>query len=215
MSVREKPSTSSGTTFVRGGEALAAPNRRKKGDVNTTLGSVGFTAEETTSFYGKLVGLPSNVRLRTQLLPDVNPAASLGDSTGWMLPAADVESRVSSSCDPPNKLSESNIGFQLLKKSGWNEGTGLGATEQGRLNPVEPQLKQDRLGIGAELKTKKRVKSSYEERQHRREASKDVAEDVKEKGLSKKARKARAKAEREQQEALSKAFYREFWPENV
>jgi hypothetical protein len=113
MSVREKPSTSSGTTFVRGGEALAAPNRRKKGDVNTTLGSVGFTAEETTSFYGKLVGLPSNVRLRTQLLPDVNPAASLGDSTGWMLPAADVESRVSSSCDPPNKLSESNIGFQV------------------------------------------------------------------------------------------------------
>ena len=42
---------------------------------------------------------------------------------------------------------------------------------QGRLNPVEPQLKQDRLGIGAELQTKKRVKSSYE-RQHRREASK-------------------------------------------
>lgn len=43
---------------------------------------------------------------------------------------------------------------------------------QGRLNPVEPQLKQDRLGIGAELKAKKRVKSSYEERQHQRETSK-------------------------------------------
>lgn len=114
MSVREKPSTSAaGATFVRGGEALTAPNRRKQGDVNTTLGSVGFTAEETTSFYGKLVGLPSNVRLRTQLLPDVNPAAPLGNSIGWMQPAADVESRVSSICDPPNKLSESNIGFQV------------------------------------------------------------------------------------------------------
>lgn len=113
MSVREKPSTSAGITFVRGGEALAGPNRRKEGDVNTTHGSVGFTAEETTSFYGELVGLPSNVRLRTQLVPDVNLAASLGNSNGWMLPATDAERRVSSSCNPPHKLSESNIGFQV------------------------------------------------------------------------------------------------------
>lgn len=77
MSVREKPSTSAaGATFVRGGEALTAPNRRKKGDVIATCGSAAFTAEETISIYGKLVSLPSKVMLRTQLVADVNPAAA-------------------------------------------------------------------------------------------------------------------------------------------
>lgn len=71
---REKPSASAVTVFVRGGEALASPNRRKKGDVIATYGSAAFTAEETISIYGILVSLPSEVMLRTQLVADVNPA---------------------------------------------------------------------------------------------------------------------------------------------
>jgi hypothetical protein len=39
-------------------------SRKRKGDVNTADGAAAFTAEESTSFYGNLVGLPSNVRLR-------------------------------------------------------------------------------------------------------------------------------------------------------
>ena len=62
--------------------------------------------------------------------------------------------------------------MQLLKKSGWKEGTGLGATQQGRLDPVETHLKQDRRGIGADLKKKNMVILSSEERRSRSRALK-------------------------------------------
>ena len=35
-----------------------------------------------------------------------------------------------------HKLTEENIGFQLLQKAGWDEGTGLGAQQQGITAPV-------------------------------------------------------------------------------
>ena len=35
-----------------------------------------------------------------------------------------------------NRIDETNVGFQLLKKSGWSEGTGLGAQNSGILNPI-------------------------------------------------------------------------------
>lgn len=65
-----------------------------------------------------------------------------------------------------------NVFVQLLKKSGWKEGAGLGATEQGRLDPVESYLKQDRRGIGAGLKKKNKVILSSEERRNQRKALK-------------------------------------------
>ncbi|GMP92250.1 hypothetical protein CsSME_00042552 [Camellia sinensis var. sinensis] len=36
----------------------------------------------------------------------------------------------SSSSSEPRIIDSSNIGFQLLKKHGWKEGTGLGISEQ-------------------------------------------------------------------------------------
>eukprot|EP01038_Epipyxis_sp_PR26KG_P005008 gene5008-6994_t len=36
-----------------------------------------------------------------------------------------------------NKITENNIGFQLLKKSGWNEGDGLGLSNNGIINPIQ------------------------------------------------------------------------------
>ena len=35
-----------------------------------------------------------------------------------------------------HKLDASNKGYALLQKSGWQEGQGLGANQDGRLNPV-------------------------------------------------------------------------------
>ena len=35
-----------------------------------------------------------------------------------------------------HKLTEDNIGFKMLQKSGWDEGTGLGAQQQGITAPV-------------------------------------------------------------------------------
>jgi hypothetical protein len=47
-------------------------------------------------------------------------------------------------------IDSSNIGFQLLKKHGWKEGTGLGISEQGRLEPVQTYLKNNKRGLGAD-----------------------------------------------------------------
>jgi tuftelin-interacting protein 11 len=40
------------------------------------------------------------------------------------------------------------IGFKLLSKMGWTTGTGLGSASEGRINPVDQQLRPTRLGIG-------------------------------------------------------------------
>uniref|UniRef100_A0A803Q5L1 G-patch domain-containing protein n=1 Tax=Cannabis sativa TaxID=3483 RepID=A0A803Q5L1_CANSA len=55
-------------------------------------------------------------------------------------------------------IDPSNIGFKLLKKHGWKEGTGLGISEQGRLEPVEACLKNNKRGLGADKGKKKVLK---------------------------------------------------------
>ncbi|KAK7259744.1 hypothetical protein RIF29_25357 [Crotalaria pallida] len=37
---------------------------------------------------------------------------------------------------------------ELLKKHGWKEGTGLGISEQGRIEPVETYVKNNKRGLG-------------------------------------------------------------------
>ncbi|KAJ1400172.1 G-patch domain [Sesbania bispinosa] len=58
-------------------------------------------------------------------------------------------------------INPSNIGFQLLKKHGWKEGTGLGISEQGRLEPVETHVKNNKRGLGADQVKKKAVKPDH------------------------------------------------------
>jgi splicing factor 4 len=48
-----------------------------------------------------------------------------------------------------NKLGESNLGFQLLKKAGWTEGGGLGAGGSGIAEPVQMSTRNtDDAGVG-------------------------------------------------------------------
>ncbi|XP_057425057.1 uncharacterized protein LOC130718477 isoform X1 [Lotus japonicus] len=47
----------------------------------------------------------------------------------------------------------------LLKKQGWKEGNGLGISEQGRLEPMETCVKNNKRGLGADKGKKKAVKS--------------------------------------------------------
>ncbi|KAG0610630.1 hypothetical protein M758_7G079700 [Ceratodon purpureus] len=211
VSLRGNSSAVDRISFVRGGEQVSV-SRKRKGDVNTADGAAGFTAEESSSFYGNLVGLPENVRLR----------GSFGGDSNWGLSGASGREEAGgdgggrwepSGSGTSGNLSESNIGFQLLKKSGWKEGTGLGATEQGRLDPVKTHFQPDRRGIGADVK--KKVILSSEERRSQKKTLKDTEGGEKKKVLTKKARKALAKAEREREQAVAAAFYREFWPENV
>jgi hypothetical protein len=49
-------------------------------------------------------------------------------------------------------LKRNNKGYQMLMKLGWDEASGLGVNEQGRMNPIRTRLKLDRLGLGIEEK---------------------------------------------------------------
>jgi G-patch domain len=46
-------------------------------------------------------------------------------------------------------IPESNTGFQLLRKAGWQPGAGLGAESQGRRMPLEQSQQKGRQGLGA------------------------------------------------------------------
>jgi len=43
-------------------------------------------------------------------------------------------------------LPSSNVGYKLLRKAGWKEGSGLGAQEQGSIEPVQALVKKDKQG---------------------------------------------------------------------
>ena len=49
-------------------------------------------------------------------------------------------------------LPQSNRGFQMMLRSGWNPDKGLGSEGQGRQFPIKTVLKRDRLGIGIKSK---------------------------------------------------------------
>jgi len=59
--------------------------------------------------------------------------------------------------NPGFGISEANIGFQLMKKSGWDGVSGLGDDQTGKLFPVKTILKQDRRGLDTGDKKKSRV----------------------------------------------------------
>ncbi|GFP93990.1 hypothetical protein PHJA_001543400 [Phtheirospermum japonicum] len=136
----------------------------------------------------------------------VDEGASMG------LGMSTASNTASSSSSIP--IDSSNIGFQvaipvLLKKHGWKEGTGLGVSEQGRLEPVEAFIKKNKRGLGAD----KPEKAS-------KQPKNDDADDPKlpkrkAKGISKKMKKIQEFEKRLQQQEFDRDFFRMFWPDNV
>lgn len=110
-----------------------------------------------------------------------------------------------------NPVESFSIGFQLLKKCGWKEGTGLGATEQGRLHPIETHVKHDKRGIGAEKKLKLVISSTPKENDQKQ--AKTTQKKLK--TLSKRLRKLQAEEKRMKEQEFERAFFREFLPDNV
>ncbi len=80
---------------------------------------------------------------------DTSAAAAAPPGIG-PAPAETARSRARAAAGAPACIARSNVGFQLLEKAGWREGTGLGAKAQGPLEPVGAFVKADRRGIGAE-----------------------------------------------------------------
>lgn len=110
-------------------------------------------------------------------------------------------------------IDATNIGFQLLKKHGWKEGTGLGISEQGRLEPLEAYMKNNKQGLGAEKPRKIAVKAPYPSVCQNDDKEKLLSK--KAKALSKKKRKMQELEKQMQEKDFERAFFREFWPDNV
>ncbi|KAH6790619.1 D111/G-patch domain-containing protein [Perilla frutescens var. frutescens] len=106
-------------------------------------------------------------------------------------------------------IDSSNIGFKLLKKQGWKEGTGLGVYEQGRLEPIETIVKKNKRGLGAE-KAKKAIEQSKDNDKEDPKLRK-----IKVKGVSKKIRKIQEFEKQMQEKEFDREFFRMFWPDNV
>ncbi|KAL3840519.1 hypothetical protein ACJIZ3_025110 [Penstemon smallii] len=106
-------------------------------------------------------------------------------------------------------IDSSNIGFQMLKKHGWKEGTGLGISEQGRLEPVQAFIKKNKRGLGAEI-PKKVAKYSKNQDEELQKLPKKKA-----KGISKKMKKMQELEKRLQETEFDRTWFREFWPDNV
>ncbi|XP_010452862.1 PREDICTED: meiotically up-regulated protein C1442.13c isoform X2 [Camelina sativa] len=120
------------------------------------------------------------------------------------------ESSGSSSSLPA--INSSNIGFQLLKKHGWTEGTGLGVAEQGILVPVQAEPKNNKRGLGAEQPAKRKA---AQPKATASEHEKDEGDSKKSKKLSKKMRKMMEHEKHLQEKEFERAFFREFWPDNL
>ncbi|KAL0733416.1 hypothetical protein Bca4012_009626 [Brassica carinata] len=106
-------------------------------------------------------------------------------------------------------IDSSNIGFKLLKKQGWKEGTGLGISQQGILVPLQPELKNNRRGLGSIHTTKRKAAKTHSVATD----SKQVAKKTKK--LSKKMRKMIEHEKHLQEKEFERAFFREFWPDNL
>ncbi|CAA7041036.1 unnamed protein product [Microthlaspi erraticum] len=108
-------------------------------------------------------------------------------------------------------IKSSNIGFQLLKKQGWKEGTGLGIAEQGILVPLQTKPKYNKRGLGAG--------AGAETTTTRKAAKPPQATDSekvpnKTKKLSKQMRKLIEHEKYLEEKEFDRAFFREFWPDN-
>ncbi|KAI5057563.1 hypothetical protein GOP47_0027578 [Adiantum capillus-veneris] len=66
-----------------------------------------------------------------------------------------ARSTLESGFSASSSLTASNVGFRLLQKAGWREGSGLGVAEQGRLEPVDVLIKNDKRGIGSKVISQK------------------------------------------------------------
>ncbi|KFD58793.1 hypothetical protein M514_00486 [Trichuris suis] len=58
---------------------------------------------------------------------------------------------------PCFSLGQSNVGYKLLVKGGWNQASGLGKCQEGKWYPLKTILKRDRKGLGCPNSSKPRV----------------------------------------------------------
>ncbi|XP_059452894.1 uncharacterized protein LOC132183583 isoform X3 [Corylus avellana] len=86
--------------------------------------------------------------------------------------------------------------------------------KQGRLEPVQSFLKNNKRGLGAD-KVKKTAKKPYDTAASNEKNVLDDLPSKKCKTLSKRIRKMQEQEKRLEEKEFERVFYREFWPDNV
>ncbi|GAQ78511.1 hypothetical protein KFL_000140310 [Klebsormidium nitens] len=112
------------------------------------------------------------------------------------------------------KIPEENIGYKMLKKAGWNEKTGLGASGQGPLEPLNAHMKGDKRGIGAD-KQAKQVPGVSSTKKRKDVPESGTSADRGKRQLTRAELKQKKEREKEKEEAIAKYIYRAFAPDNV
>lgn len=90
----------------------------------------------------------------SQSIAAINRAAERRDKYGVDVPVEDEGEARSpvdwniSHADAPPSITDDSKGAQLLRKMGWKEGGGLGATGSGITEPIRVQKRPKGLGLG-------------------------------------------------------------------
>ncbi|KAK9704401.1 hypothetical protein K7432_010219 [Basidiobolus ranarum] len=83
----------------------------------------------------------------------------------------------------PIYLNEKNLGYKMLKDSGWEYEDGLGKDRSGRRHPIPTKLKLDKLGLGHKYKKKyvheqQDIREAERRKKHdRRKTRKEIVEE--------------------------------------
>lgn len=81
-------------------------------------------------------------------------------------------------------INESNKGAKMMAKMGFKAGSALGATGEGRKQPIELMMKDDRGGIGMDSEKRKRVREAAEQAQEGEKRRKVGMEEFRERNRS-------------------------------
>ncbi|ORY07758.1 hypothetical protein K493DRAFT_332663 [Basidiobolus meristosporus CBS 931.73] len=129
------------------------------GDQGVTKPKKKSVSEDVSDFYSNLIGIPSTSEECTKQEStwcDVCSMNILSEryeehirGTGHLVARPNL-----APTPDPIFLNEKNIGYMMLKDSGWEYEDGLGKNKSGRRHPLPTKLKLDKLGLGHKYKKK-------------------------------------------------------------
>lgn len=70
---------------------------------------------------------------------------------------------------PQRAIAADNLGYTLLRKAGWQEGSGLGVNEQGRVTPIQAWLQKGNRGVGFDHKAAQEQQAKQQEKSNSRQ----------------------------------------------
>jgi hypothetical protein len=132
-------------------------------EIGPTLGEQ--KGHDISRFYRELVGeYNSGAQWASSLVKNEGALPRSGPAGVQDEPLPQIRSALERPTSSPRSaaspgLSRNNVGWRLLQKAGWKVGQGLGAQEQGRKEPLQPEICQGSAGLGYKV-TKKRQRTA-------------------------------------------------------